>query len=138
MPAGDRKRGRLSRSGDFDRVYRGGRSHSNRYFVLYAFPREGGEAASSEPSLDLQAEGEPMGLRLGLSVSRKVGGAVERSAVKRAIREAFWALSDRLPTEFDFVIVARHDAAGLVDRDGTPAVEAALKDLFTEAGFERA
>ena len=42
--AADRKRGRLSRSGDFDRVYREGRSHSNRYFVLYAFPREDGDA----------------------------------------------------------------------------------------------
>ena len=34
-----RKRGRLSRSGDFDRVYRDGRSHANRYLVLYAFMR---------------------------------------------------------------------------------------------------
>ena len=42
--AADRKRGRLSRSGDFDRVYREGRSHSNRYFVLYAFPRDDADA----------------------------------------------------------------------------------------------
>ncbi len=69
-----RKRGRLSRSGDFDRVYRDGRSHANRYLVLYAFPR--GEGADDE-------------VRLGVSVSRKVGGAVERNAVKRALREAF-------------------------------------------------
>lgn len=127
--AADRKRGRLSRSGDFDRVYREGRSHSNRYFVLYAFPREDGD---SEPDADEDAGA----LRLGLSVSRKVGGAVERSAVKRAVREAFWALADGLPRQFDFVIVARHDAAGLVDRDGTPGVESALKDLFREAGLE--
>jgi ribonuclease P protein component len=128
--AADRKRGRLSRSGDFDRVYREGRSHSNRYFVLYAFPREAGDA---EPD----ADGEQDSLRLGLSVSRKVGGAVERNAVKRSIREAFWALSDDLPPEFDFVIVARHDAAALVERDGTTGVESALKDLFSEAGIER-
>jgi ribonuclease P protein component len=125
----DRKRGRLSRSGDFDRVYREGRSHSNRYFVLYAFPREDGDA---EPASDEDAAA----LRLGLSVSRKVGGAVERNAVKRAVREAFWALSDGLPPQFDFVIVARHDAAGLVDREGTPGVETALKDLFREAGID--
>ena len=124
----ERKRGRLSRSGDFDRVYREGRSHSNRYFVLYAFPREDGDA---------EAEGEQDALRLGLSVSRKVGGAVERNAVKRAIREAFWALSDGLPQLHDFVIVARHDAAGLVERDGAPGVESALSELFREAGIER-
>ncbi len=69
-------------------------------------------------------------------MSRKVGGAVERNAVKRAVREAFWALADGLPRQFDFVIVARHDAAGLVERDGTPGVESALKDLFREAGLE--
>ncbi len=130
MPSGDRKRGRLSRSGDFDRVYREGRSHSNRYFVLYAFPRDDADA---EP----EGSEEQDALRLGLSVSRKVGGAVERNAVKRAIREAFWALSEGLPQQFDFVIVARADAAGLVGRDGTSGVETALKDLFSEAGIER-
>src|SRR5688500_6451528 len=126
----ERKRGRLSRSGDFDRVYREGRSHSNRYFVLYAFPRE-------EADAEAEAEGDQEALRLGLSVSRKVGGAVERNAVKRAIREGFWALADGLPQGFDFVIVARADAAGLVERDGTSGVEAALTELFGEAGIER-
>ena len=129
--AADRKRGRLSRSGDFDRVYRDGRSHSNRFFVLYAFPREDGDA---EPG----ATASRTRFGLGLSVSRKVGGAVERNAVKRAIREAFWALADDLPPEFDFVIVARHDAAGLVEREGTSGVETALRELFAEAGIERA
>ena len=66
-----RRSGRLSRSAEFDRVYRQGRSVANRYLVLYAFPR-GGE----EPP------------RVGLSVSRKVGGAVERNQLKRLLREA--------------------------------------------------
>src|SRR5687768_17653770 len=96
-----RKRGRLSRSGDFDRVYREGRSHANRFLVLYAFPR--GEAAEE-------------GTRLGVSVSRKVGGAAQRNAVKRALREAFWGLDAELPATHDFVIVARPDAAALVER----------------------
>jgi ribonuclease P protein component len=117
-----RKRGRLSRSGDFDRVYRDGRSHSNRYLVLYSFPR------------DDDAEG-PEPVRLGVSVSRKVGGAVERNAVKRALREAFWALDERLPEGYDFVLVARPDAAALVDRDGTGGVEGALRELFAESGI---
>jgi len=118
-PRGPRKRGRLSRSGDFDRVYREGQSHSNRYLVLYAFPRSG---AGDDPQV-----------RLGISVSRKVGGAVERNAVKRGLREAFWALGDSLPSAHDFVLVARPDAAGLLDRDGMRGLAAALEKLVAEA-----
>ncbi len=64
--------GRLSRSAEFERVYRQGRSTANRHLVLYAFPN---------PAVERP--------RLGLSVSRKVGGAVERNRVKRLLREAF-------------------------------------------------
>jgi ribonuclease P protein component len=116
-----RKRGRLSRSGDFDRVYRDGRSHANRYLVLYSFPR---------------GEGDADQVRLGISVSRKVGGAVERNAVKRALREAFWELDSGLPADYDFVLVARPDVAGLVEREGTTGVETTLAQLIAEAGLE--
>jgi ribonuclease P protein component len=122
-----RKRGRLSRSGDFDRVYRDGRSHANRFLVLYTFPRSAETAASADDSHQT---------RLGISVSRKVGGAVERTAVKRALREAFWGIGeDSLPSDHDFVLVARPDSAGLVEREGTPGVDAALRELITEAGI---
>ena len=80
------------------------------------------------------ADGEP-DVRLGVSVSRKVGGATERNAVKRALREAFWALGERLPEGYDFVLVARPDVAGLVERDGTGGVESALGELFAESGI---
>jgi ribonuclease P protein component len=116
-----RKRGRLSRSGDFDRVYREGSSHSNRFLVLYAFPREDAPEAPEA--------------RLGVSVSRKIGGAVERNAVKRALREAFWGLGGGLPANHDFVLVARPDVAGLVEREGTRGVTGTLAELFAEAGF---
>ena len=118
-----RKRGRLSRSGDFDRVYRDGRSHANRFFVLYAFPR--GESAAE-------------GTRLGVSVGRKVGSATSRNAVKRALREAFWALDEALPADHDFVLVARQDSAGLVEREGTKGVSGALGELLEEAGISPA
>ena len=121
--AGKRKRGRLSRSGDFDRVYREGESHSNRFLVLYAFPR--GDSAADA--------------RLGVSVSRKVGGAVQRNAVKRALREAFWGLDRELPSDHDFVLVARPDVAGLVEREGTAGVAQTVRGLLDEArlGGER-
>jgi ribonuclease P protein component len=118
-----RKRGRLSRSGDFDRVYRDGRSHSNRFLVLYAFPRR---------------DAPEHGTRLGISVSRKVGGAAERNAVKRALREAFWSLEPAPPTDHDFVLVARPDVAGLVARDGAEGVAQALRELAAASGSEAA
>ena len=120
-PGGRRKRGRLSRSGDFDRVYREGQSHANRFLVLYTFPRGTGET-----------EGED--IRLGVSVSRKVGGAVERNAVKRALRDSFWSLAPEVPGR-DFVLVARPDMAGLLEREGAKGVAEALGALISEAGL---
>lgn len=118
-----RKRGRLSRSGDFDRAYRDGRSHANRYLVLYAFPRSPDEGDEET--------------RLGVSVGRKVGGAVERNKVKRAMREAFWALSDRLPERHDFVLVGRSGVAELVEREGAPGLERSIGDLLDEREGKR-
>lgn len=110
-------RGRLSRSADFDRVFRSGRSHASREFVLYVFPRsEAGPA------------------RLGLSVSRKVGGAVERNRVKRLLREAFAAESERLPEGTDAVVVARRDAHALAEREGLSGVQRILAALLDRAG----
>ena len=99
-----RKRRRLSRSGEFDRVYREGRSHASRHLVLYSFPRADGESP-----------------RLGVSVGRKLGGAVERNRVKRMLREAFWAQAGTLPAGLDFVIVARPP------RESSPATGAARR-----------
>ena len=109
------KRRRLSRSGEFDRVYRDGSSHATRYLVLYTFQRKDEEREE---------------VRLGVSASRKVGGAVERNKVKRTLREAFWALSDRLPPRHDFVIVARSEIKDLIEREGTAGVTANLEEAL--------
>jgi ribonuclease P protein component len=110
---------RLSRSAEFDRVYREGRSHASRHLVLYSFPRE-------------EADDDP---RLGVSVGRKVGGAVERNRVKRLLREAFWRLSETLPEGHDFVVVARPDAGELARTAGEAGIEGALRELLEKAGY---
>lgn len=117
------KRRRLSRSGDFDRVYRDGSSHATRFLVLYSFPRRDDQGGD---------------VRLGVSTSRKVGGAVERNEVKRVLREAFWSLSDRLPQGHDFVLVARPDITALVEREGMQGVRNSIEEALSAAfGPER-
>ena len=68
-------------------------------------------------------------------MSRKVGGAVERNAVKRALREAFWSLDPDLPGRHDFVLVARPDVANLLEREGADGVAGALAGLMEESGL---
>jgi ribonuclease P protein component len=111
------KRRRLSRSAEFDRVYRDGSSQATRYLVLYSFPR---------------GDEEERGARLGVSVSRKVGGAVDRNKVKRTLREAFWALAERLPANHDFVLVARPEIGGLVEREGADGVRGSIEEALAQ------
>jgi len=109
------RRGRLSRSADFDRVYKSGDSKGNRYLVVHVFPR--GEDAEG-PS------------RLGISVGKKVGNAVRRNRVKRVIREEFWALGDRISASSDYVVVARPDLGNLLETKGSQAVRAQIEELL--------
>jgi ribonuclease P protein component len=85
--------------------------------VLYVFPRD--------------HDAPP---RLGLSVSRKVGGAVERNKVKRLLREAFAVEGSRLPAGSDVVVVARPDARGLAERESFEGIRRALAELIDRTG----
>jgi ribonuclease P protein component len=86
------RRHRLTRSRDFDAVYRRGSSASTRYVVLHWFPREEDD------------DGDP---RLGLAVPRSVGSAVVRNRMKRLLREAWRELLPEVPRGHDYVLSAR-------------------------------
>ena len=104
------RRYRLSRSRDFDVVYRRGRSVSTRYLTLHWFARE-----------DDEVDRAP---RLGLAVPKSTGTAVIRNRVKRQLREAWKVVVEDVPPGRDYVLVAR---PGLADaaaaRDGAWLVE---------------
>lgn len=118
MGRSQRRGRRLSRSAEFERVYRQGRSVANRHLVLYSFPN----ASIERP-------------RLGLSVSRKVGGAVERNHVKRLLREAFDGVEPRLDGGHDVVVVARPEARELAEQEGLAGIDGALEELLARAGL---
>jgi ribonuclease P protein component len=89
---------RLKSARQFRAVYDGRISHRAGPLVIYARPNA------------------LAGLRLGLSVSRRVGGAVKRNRVKRLLREAFRLQQHDLPDGYDVVInVQPHEPPSVVE-----------------------
>ncbi len=80
---------RLTRSEDFKRVRRSGRSYAHPILVLI-----------------VQA-GEHGTLRVGMAASRTIGTAVKRNRAKRLLREAMRTLLPMVPSGWDVVLVAR-------------------------------
>lgn len=112
------KRNRLSRSRDFDEVYRRGRSVSTRFLTLYWFDRD-------------EVVGDP---RLGLAIPREVGNAVIRNRTKRQLRELFSARIERVPASNDYVLKVRKGLPEAVVANGPPWLEERLDEVLEKAG----
>jgi ribonuclease P protein component len=95
------RRNRLSRSRDFDAVYRHGRSTSTRFLVLYWFDR------ADEP-------GEP---RLGLAVPKAAGNAVARNRIKRQLRE-IWRRLEHVRAGRDYVLIVKPGLSEAIAANG--------------------
>ncbi len=114
------RRYRLSRSRDFDAVYRQGRSVSTRYLTLHWFLR------------DDDPEGVP---RLGLAVPKSVGTSVTRNRIKRQLRETWRDLGHDARAGYDYVLVARPGIAEPAEsRDREWLVEQVTDVLSKAAG----
>ena len=100
---------RLVRSADFDRVYRQRATASDGLLLVFA---------------DRNGLSHP---RLGLSVSRKVGGAVVRNRWKRRLREAFRLNRSNLPPGVDLIVIPR--TTNGPSRAGEPPFELLTQSL---------
>ena len=111
------RRNRLSRSRDFDAVYRHGRSTSTRFLTLYWFQRD-------------ESLGDP---RLGFAVPKSVGTAVVRNRIKRQLREIVRDRLDGLPQSNDYVLVVRRGLPEAADSHGHEWLEARVDEVLGKA-----
>ena len=82
----------LKNSRQFDAVYQNGKSKANKYLVMYVLPNDHNE------------------IRIGISVSKKVGNSIVRHRFTRLIRETYRLHREELADGYDIVVIARNSA----------------------------
>ena len=111
------RRNRLSRSRDFDAVYRQGRSVSTRFLTLWWYKRE-------------EAIGSP---RLGFAVPKAVGNAVVRNRIKRQLRDIVRARLETVPVTNDYVLVVRQGLPEAAEANGHQWLEERVDEVLGKA-----
>lgn len=87
---------RIKKEHEFQRVFQKGQSYANKRFVVYTIDRP-----------------DNYHFRIGISVGKKVGNAVERNRIKRKIRAAIYELQPKIKEQRDFIVIARPSAKEL-------------------------
>ena len=93
------KRNRLRKRYEFVEIQQNGRRKHTAHFILITFPR-------STMNSDAQQ-------RLGVTVTKKIGNAVDRNRIKRLVREVFRQNRQLFSATADTVVIAKHGAAAL-------------------------
>ena len=101
---------RLTKRGDFSRVYARGKAIACKDFVMYRCKRRGGA------------------VRIGFSSSKKLGGAVQRNRARRVFRHAAAGILDKFPAGADYVFIIR--ASGAVKT--APQIQRSILRQLTE------
>ena len=105
----------LKKYGDFQRVYKKGRSYANKYLIMYIRKQD------------------TAGNRIGISVSKKVGNSVVRNRAKRLMKESYRNIEGSLPEGYDFIIIARNTICGKKCAE----VEKSLNSAFRRTGVKK-
>lgn len=103
----------LTLNREFRRAYYRGRSFKTPLFVLYVIKNN-------------QKQN-----RIGFTVSKKVGKAVQRNRARRILKEAYRLLEDRFPLGFDYVFVARTKTVFAKTPQVIKTMEFAIAKLFS-------
>ena len=112
VPAGEGfpKAARIRRRGEFLAMGRVGERRHTEHFVLIARPAQ--RTYQTQPTRSASGA-----TRLGITVSRKVGGAVVRNRVKRRVRSVFRRDPERLLPDSDLIVIAKPGAGAISSRD---------------------
>jgi ribonuclease P protein component len=101
---------RLAKREDFSRVYRLGRSAANRQFVVYAMENKRNEK-----------------IRVGVSASKKLGGAVVRNRLRRMIKEIARHHIDEIIRGYDLIVIVRGPAVQMTYQEMEKSLLHAMK-----------
>ncbi|MCG7419250.1 ribonuclease P protein component [Macrococcus epidermidis] len=100
---------RIKKNDDFQKVYKQGKSVANKQFIIYRLRNQENEH-----------------FRLGISVSKKIGNAVTRNRIKRAIRESFTRHKQDIIKD-DFIVIARNPSKDMTVEEIHKSLEHVMK-----------
>ena len=104
---------RLKKKYQFNYVYRVGKTCSGKFLLLVFSPSKN------------------KNVKIGISVSKKIGNAVKRNRARRLLREAAVPLLDRIKPNYNVIMVAKQ----VIDGKKLSDISQDVYDVFEKAGL---